>query len=341
MVTADKQAQDPIQYPFYPMPDLSDEMFLAVCKANAIEAWDLLSRLRNRIAFAGRTAQIRADASQRNTIHVGYHTLSKLSGRDRKTLRRMFRSLEALGLVSIRQPQVSFTLDVKTGLIARRQHGRCQPVEITMIVTDAVMRPTKAIKERKALGENFPRDLEVGGKISTSAGGNISTTSLVPLLISIPAQTSGIGDGVAMPSSAAAEGAGHSAGKGSREEGELPALEATADPDTASTPSWTFAQGKSSRQPQNDKGDARRRKYDNDQDDGSSMPLGDAFSNKRFYRSASQLSQTDAEYDVWRRDQRAAAQRAASELAASAAAIKPTRALKAASGCRQAATAGV
>jgi len=340
MVTANKQAQDPIQYPFYPMPDLSDEMFLAVCKANAIEAWDLLSRLRNRIAFAGRTAQIRADASQRHTIHVGYHTLSKLSGRDRKTLRRMFRSLEALGLVSIRQPQVSFTLDVKTGLIARRQHGRCQPVEITMIVTDAVMRPTKAIKERQALGENFPRDLEVGGKISTSAGGNISTTSLVPLILSIPAQTNGIGDGVAMPSSAEEEGAGHSAGKGSREESEMPALEATADPDTASEPSWTFAQGKSSRPPQNDKGDGRRRQYDKDHDDGS-MPVGDSATKRRYYRSDSQQSMTDAEHDVWRRDQRAAAQRAASELAAAAAAIRPTRAKRAASECRQAATVGV
>ena len=352
MIAANTQAQEPIQYPYYPLPDLSDEMFTAVCKRRADTAWNTLGRLRNREAFAGSTAKIRKDANERHTIHVGYHTLAKLMARDRKTVRRMFRALEDLGLVRVRVPQQTFTLDPKTGLIARRQQGRCQPVEITMIVTDAAMRPSNAIKERKALGENFPRDLEVGGKNSTSAGGNISTTSLLPLNLSIAQPPDGHADGVGRPQAAEGEEDtdGLEAVEDSFEEGDVPAIEAIAGTDTDDTPSsWTFAQKaprstqaakdspKRSRTPKgsNDAGNGRR-----DAGDGN-RPAGEAAIKNRYYRSASQLSQTDAEYAAWRQERLAAAQTAASEAAAAVLAIRPTRAKMASSACRMAAAAGV
>ena len=147
-----------------------------------------------------------------------------------------------------------------------------------------------------------------------------------------------------MPSSAEEEGAGHSAGKGSREESEMPALEASADPDTASEPSWGYAASKDSRKLQNGKGDAERPwkpkagKDDAGRPEGS-MGLGESFVNRRFYRADSQKSMTDAEHDAWRRNQREEAKRAAAELAASLLAIRPEGAKRAANACRMAAAA--
>jgi len=151
-----------------------------------------------------------------------------------------------------------------------------------------------------------------------------------------------------MPSSAEEEeGAGHSAGKGSREKGELPAIEATAGADTDETSSWSYATSRASRQLQNATGEAKRpwtpktsKPATGDQwrPEGS-MPVGESFGSRRFYRADSQISQNDAEYDAWRQERRAAAQKAKEEAIAAVLAIKPTRALKAASGCRQAAAA--
>ena len=69
------------------------------------------------------------------------------------------------------------------------------------------------------------------------------------------------------------------------------------------------------------------------------MGLGESFGNRKFYRADSQQSMTDAEHDVWRRNQREQAKRAATELAASLLAIRPEGANRAASACRMASAA--
>ena len=347
MIAANTQAQEPIQYPYYPLPDLSDEMFTAVCKRRADTAWNTLGRLRNREAFAGSTAKIRKDANERHTIHVGYHTLAKLMARDRKTVRRMFRALEDLGLVRVRVPQQTFTLDPKTGLIARRQQGRCQPVEITMIVTDAAMRPSNAIKERKALGENFPRDLEVGGKNSTSAGGKNSTTSLPPLNLSIAQPPDGHADGVGRPQAAEGEEDtdGLEAVEDSLEKGDVPALEAIAGPDTDDTPSWGYAISKASRSIQNATGDAKRpwtpKTHTQASGEAKRPRDNEAPTPPKVWIDQYQIAPYRTPHEVQRMADAAAAKRAASELVAALPAIGPAGAKRSAKALRMAATAGV
>jgi len=158
----------------------------------------------------------------------------------------------------------------------------------------------------------------------------------------------GHAEGIGRPQAAEGEKdtAGLEAGEDSLEKGDVPAIEAIAGPDTDTTPSWGYATSKAPRSTQNATGEAKRPwtpkagKDDAGRPEGS-MPVGESFGSRRFYRADSQISQTDAEYNAWRQERREQAKRAASELVASLPAISPTRAKRAAKALRMAATAGV
>ena len=337
-------AKKPCAY-FFRMPDLSSETNAIISQASAWMAWTNIQQALWQQRRKG-SAESKV-AAELNRLHCGIRQLASNAGCDPGTMRRQCRRLARAGLIRIIEEVPQLVQHPVTGrLVSRKSKGPIKPVVIVVELRPEHLKPANAeeAKARLLAGQAWVQSAPTQStpEVQSAPTPEVQSapTSENPRELITEQPTNGIGDGVAMPSSAEEEGAGHSAGKGSREESEMPTLEATADPDTASEPSWTFAQGKSSRQPQNDKGEGRRRQYDKDQDDGS-MPVGDSATKRRYYRSDSQQSMTEAEHAAWRRDQRAAAQRAASELAAAAAAIRPTRAKRAASECRQAATVGV
>ena len=348
---------------YFRSPDLCSEANAVINKCKAKVAW---TAIHQGLWQQERTGSAEAEvAAQLNRLLCGIRQLAANEGVDVVTMRRQCRRLAAAGLIRIIEEVPQLVHHPVTGrLVSRKSKGPIKPVVIVVTLQPHHLKPTtaKEARARKAQEEAgiawwqsapkaWVRSAPTTGTLEVQCAPTTwvrsAPTSENSIEIKKEQPTSGIGDGVAMPSSSAAEeeGAGHSAGKCSREEGELPALEATAGADTDETSSWSYATSRASRQLQNATGDAKRpwtpktsKPATGDQwrPEGS-MPVGESFGSRRFYRSASQRSQTDAEYAEWRQER----QRAASELAASAAAIRPTRAERAASECRQAATAGV
>ena len=360
-------AKKPCAY-FFRMPDLSSETNAVITQASAWMAWTCIQQELWQQRRKGSEAS--KVAAELNRLHCGIRQLASHAGCTPGTMRRQCRRLARAGLIRIIEEVPQLVQHPVTGrLVSRKAKGPIKPVVIVVELRPEHLKPANAeeakarrlagkeAKARRLAGKAWVQPeptqstIEVKSEPTIEVKSEPTSESSIEFLKEEP--TNGIGDGVAMPSSAASEeeeGAGHSAGKCSREEGELPALEAIADPDTASEPSWTYAQGKESRSLQPATDEAKRswtpkpfRQATGDpwKKPEGSMPVGESFGSRRFYRADSQISQTDAEHDVWRQERRAAAQKAASELAASAAAIRPTRAERAASGCRQAATAGV
>ena len=350
-------AKKPCAY-FFRMPDLSSETNAVITQASAWMAWTGIQQALWQQRRKG-SAESKV-AAELNRLHCGIRQLASNAGCDPGTMRRQCRRLARAGLIRIVEEVPQLVQHPVTGrLVSRKSKGPIKPVVIVVELRPEHLKPANAeeAKARLLAGQAWVQSAPTQSDPEVQSAPipevQSAPTSENPRELITEQPTNGIGDGVAMPSSAASEeeeGAGHSAGKCSREEGELPALEAIADPDTASEPSWTYAQGKESRSLQPATDEAKRswtpkpfRQATGDpwKKPEGSMPVGESFGSRRFYRADSQISQTDAEHDVWRQERRAAAQKAASELAASAAAIRPTRAERAASGCRQAATAGV
>lgn len=345
-------AKKPCAY-FFRMPDLSSETNAIISQASAWMAWTGIQQALWQQRRKG-SAESKV-AAELNRLHCGIRQLASNAGCDPGTMRRQCRRLARAGLIRIVEEVPHLVQHPVTGrLVSRKSKGPIKPVVIVVELRPEHLKPANAeeAKARRLAGQAWVQSAPTQSELEVQSAPipevQSAPTSENPRELITEQPTNGIGDGVAMPSSAASEeeeeGAGHSAGKGSREEGELPALEAIAVADTASEPSWGYAASKDSRKLQNGKGEAERPwkpkagKGDAGRPEGS-MGLGESFGSRRFYRANSQISQTDAEYDAWRQERREEAKRAASELVASLPAISHTRAKRAAKACRMAAAA--
>ncbi len=341
-------AKKPCAY-FFRMPDLSSETNAIISHASAWMAWTGIQQALWQQRRKG-SAESKV-AAELNRLHCGIRQLASNAGCDPGTMRRQCRRLARAGLIRIVEEVPQLVQHPVTGrLVSRKSKGPIKPVVIVVELRPEHLKPANAeeAKARRLAGQAWVQsaptqsDLEVQSAPTPEV--QSAPTSENPRELITEQPPDGHADGVGRPQAAEEEKdtAGLEAGEESFEGGEVPALEATADPDTASEPSWGYAISKAPRSFRNGTGEAKRPwtpkagKDDAGRPEGS-MHVGESFGSRRFYRSASQRSQTDAEYAEWRQER----QRAASELAASAAAIRPTRAKRAASECRQAATAGV
>ncbi len=341
-------AKKPCAY-FFRMPDLSSETNAIISHASAWMAWTGIQQALWQQRRKG-SAESKV-AAELNRLHCGIRQLASNAGCDPGTMRRQCRRLARAGLIRIVEEVPQLVQHPVTGrLVSRKSKGPIKPVVIVVELRPEHLKPANAeeAKARRLAGQAWVQsaptqsDLEVQSAPTPEV--QSAPTSENPRELITEQPPDGHADGVGRPQAAEEEKdtAGLEAGEESFEGGEVPALEATADHDTASEPSWGYAISKAPRSFRNGTGEAKRPwtpkagKDDAGRPEGS-MPVGESFGSRRFYRSASQISQTDAEYAAWRQER----QKAASELAASAAAIRPTRAERAASECRQAATAGV
>ena len=342
-------AKKPCAY-FFRMPDLSSETNAIISQASAWMAWTGIQQALWQQRRKG-SAESKV-AAELNRLHCGIRQLASNAGCDPGTMRRQCRRLARAGLIRIVEEVPQLVQHPVTGrLVSRKSKGPIKPVVIVVELRPEHLKPANAeeAKARRLAGQAWVQSAPTQSELEVQSAPipevQSAPTSENPRELITEQPTNGIGDGVAMPSSAE-EGAGHSAGKGSREESEMPALEAIAGAETASEPSWGYAASKDSRKLQNATGEEKRPYTPKAGKDGAgrpegSMPVGESFGSRRFYRADSQISQTDAEYDAWRQCRREEAKRAASELIASLPAISPTRAKRAAKACRMAATAGV
>lgn len=341
-------AKKPCAY-FFRMPDLSSETNAVISHASAWMAWTGIQQALWQQRRKG-SAESKV-AAELNRLHCGIRQLASNAGCDPGTMRRQCRRLARAGLIRIIEEVPQLVQHPVTGrLVSRKSKGPIKPVVIVVELRPEHLKPANAeeAKARLLAGQAWVQsaptqsDLEVQSAPTPEV--QSAPTSENPKELITEQPPDGHADGVGRPQAAEEEKdtAGLEAGEESFEGGEVPALEAIAGADTASEPSWGYAISKAPRSFRNGTGEAKRPwtpkagKDDAGRPEGS-MPVGESFGSRRFYRSASQRSQTDAEYAEWRQER----QRAASELAASAAAIRPTRAERAASECRQAATAGV
>ena len=341
-------AKKPCAY-FFRMPDLSSETNAIITQASAWMAWTGIQQALWQQRRKG-SAESKV-AAELNRLHCGIRQLASNAGCDPGTMRRQCRRLARAGLIRIVEEVPQLVQHPVTGrLVSRKSKGPIKPVVIVVELRPEHLKPANAeeAKARRLAGQAWVQSAPTQSELEVQSAPipevQSAPTSNNSKEINTEQPPDGHADGVGRPQAAEVEEdtAGLEAGEESFEGGEVPALEAIAGADTASEPSWGYAASKASRKLQNGTRDSERPwtpkagKDDAGRPEGS-MPVGESFGSRRFYRSASQLSQTDAEYAEWRQER----QRAASELAASAAAIRPTRAKRAASECRQAATAGV
>ena len=341
-------AKKPCAY-FFRMPDLSSETNAVITQASAWMAWTGIQQALWQQRRKG-SAESKV-AAELNRLHCGIRQLASNAGCDPGTMRRQCRRLARAGLIRIVEEVPQLVQHPVTGrLVSRKSKGPIKPVVIVVELRPEHLKPANAeeAKARLLAGQAWVQSAPTQSDPEVQSAPipevQSAPTSENPRELITEQPTNGIGDGVAMPSSAEEEGAGHSAGKGSREEGELPAVSAIADPDTASEPSWGYAASKASRKLQNGTRDAERPwtpkagKDDAGRPEGS-MPVGDAATKRRYYRSYSQMNQTDAEFSAWLQNHQTAYEKAGDSLAAAAMRIQRERLEKAASGCRQAAAA--
>ena len=341
-------AKKPCAY-FFRMPDLSSETNAIISQASAWMAWTGIQQALWQQRRKG-SAESKV-AAELNRLHCGIRQLASNAGCDPGTMRRQCRRLARAGLIRIVEEVPQLVQHPVTGrLVSRKSKGPIKPVVIVVELRPEHLKPANAeeAKARRLAGQAWVQSAPTQSELEVQSAPipevQSAPISENPKELITEQPPDGHADGVGRPQAAEVEEdtAGLEAGEESFEGGEVPALEAIAGTDTASEPSWGYAISKAHRSFRNGTGEAKRPwtpkagKDDAGRPEGS-MPVGESFGSRRFYRSASQLSQTDAEYAEWRQER----QRAASELAASAAAIRPTRAKRAASECRQAATAGV
>ena len=352
---------------FFRSPDLCSEANAVLNAAKAKVAWTAIQQGLWQQRRKGTTeAKV---ASQMNRLTCGIRQLAANEGVDVVTMRRQCRRLAAAGFIRIIEEVPQLVHHPVTGrLVSRKSKGPIKPVVIVVTVQPYHRKPATAeeAKARKAEEEagtawwqSPPKawvrsapttgTLEVQCAPTTWVRSAPTSESLKEFKTKKPPD--GHADGFGRPQAAEGEKdtAGLEAGEYSLEKGDVPAVEAIAGTDTASEPSWGYATAKAPRSFQNATGEAKRpwtpkthtqASGDQWRPEGS-MPVGESFGSRRFYRADSQISQTDAEYAAWRQERLAAAQTAASEAAAAVLAIRPTRAKMAASGCRMAAsTAG-
>ena len=346
---------------FFRSPDLCSEANAVLNAAKAKVAW---TAIQQGLWQQRRTGTTQAKvASEMNRLVCGFHQLAANEGIDVGTMRRQCRRLAAAGFIRLEEDTPQMVHDPATGrIISRRGKGPAKPVVIVVTVRPEHLKPANSEEARSrkaALAQSAPIPevqnapqpiiLEVQNAPTPEVQNAPISEIFKELITEQPPD--GHADGFGRPQAAEGEKdtAGLEAGEYSLEKGDVPALEAIAGTETASEPSWGYATAKAPRSFQNATGDAKRpwtpkthtqASGDQWRPEGS-MPVGESFGSRRFYRADSQISQTDAEYAAWRQERLAAAQTAASEAAAAVLAIRPTRATMAAKACRMAATAGV
>jgi len=84
-----------------------------------------------------------AARSRQGTLFVGVRSLCRLSGKGRATIHRRLSYLEQHGFISTRVPGMQSIIDQKAGRIARKASGRIRPMEITVTLVPAQMRPKR------------------------------------------------------------------------------------------------------------------------------------------------------------------------------------------------------
>ena len=345
-------AKKPCAY-FFRMPDLSSETNAIISQASAWMAWTGIQQALWQQRRKG-SAESKV-AAELNRLHCGIRQLASNAGCDPGTMRRQCRRLARAGLIRIVEEVPQLVQHPVTGrLVSRKSKGPIKPVVIVVELRPEHLKPVNAeeAKARRLAGQAWVQSAPTQSELEVQS-------APIPEVQSAPTSdkfreirkeepTNGNGEGVAMPSSAASEeeeGAGHSAGKGSREEGELPALEATADPDTASEPSWGYATAKAPRSFQNATGEAKRpwTPKTHTQASGEAKRPWDneAPTPPKVWIDQYKIAPYRTPHEVQRMADAAAAKRAASELAAALPAIGPAGAKRAAKACRMAATAGV
>ena len=349
---------------FFRSPDLCSEANAVLNAAKAKVAWTAIQQgLWQQLRKGTTEAKV---ASQMNRLTCGIRQLAANEGVDVVTMRRQCRRLAAAGFIRILEEVPQLVHHPVTGrLVSRRAKGPIKPVVIVVTVQPHHLKPATAeeANSRKAEAKagtawwqlalrTWVRSAPTKGTrkvrgAPTTWVRSAPTSEIFKELIT-EQPPDGHADGFGRPQAAEGEKDtdGLEAVEDSFEKGDVPAVEAIAGTDTDNTPSWGYATSKAPRSTQNATGEAKRPwtpkagKDDAGRPEGS-MPLGESFGSRRFYRADSQISQTDAEYDAWRQGRREEAKRAASELVASLPAISPTRAKRAAKACRMAATAGV
>ena len=239
-------AKKPCAY-FFRMPDLSSETNAIISHASAWMAWTGIQQALWQQRRKGSPES--KVAAELNRLHCGIRQLASNAGCTPGTMRRQCRRLARAGLIRIVEEVPQLVQHPVTGrLVSRKSKGPIKPVVIVVELRPEHLKPANAEEAKarrlaaKAWVQPEPTQstLEVQSEPTLEVQSEPTSDKFIEIRKEEP--TNGIGDGVAMPSSAASEeeeGAGHSAGKCSREKGELPALEATADPDAASEPSWT------------------------------------------------------------------------------------------------------
>ena len=351
----------------FKMPDLCSEANAVINKCKAKVAWTAIQQGLWQQRRKGTTAA--KNASEMHHLLCGIRQLAANEGVDVVTMRRQCRRLAAAGFIRIIEEVPQLVHHPVTGrLVSRKSKGPIKPVVIVVTVQPYHRKPATAeeAKARKAEEEAgtawwqsppkaWVRSAPTTGTLEVQCAPTTwvrcapTSESLKEFKTKKPPD--GHADGFGRPQAAEGEKdtAGLEAGEYSLEKGDVPAVEAIAGTDTASEPSWGYATAKAPRSFQNATGEAKRpwtpkthtqASGDQWRPEGS-MPVGESFGSRRFYRADSQISQTDAEYAAWRQERLAAAQTAASEAAAAVLAIRPTRATMAAKACRMAATAGV
>ena len=343
---------------FFRSPDLCSEANAVINKSKSKVAW---TAIQQGLWQQRRTGTTQAKvASEMNRLVCGFHQLAANEGIDVGTMRRQCRRLAAAGFIRLEEDTPQMVHDPATGrIISRRGKGPAKPVVIVVTVRPEHLKPANSEEARSrkaALAQSAPIPevqnapqpiiLEVQNAPTPEVQNAPISENYKELITEQPPD--GHADGFGRPQAADGEKDtyGLEAVEDSLEKGDVPALEAIAGPDTDTTPSWGYAISKASSSIQNATGDAKRPwtpkagKDDSGRPEGS-MPVGESFGSRRFYRADSQISQTDAEYDAWRQGRREEAKRAASELVAALPAISPARAKRAAKALRMAATAGV
>ena len=82
-----------------------------------------------------------AARARMGTLLIGIRRLAQAAGKGRPTIRRRLAHLEKCGFISTRVPGMESVFDEKAGRIVRKAKGRVRPMEITLTLVPAQMRP--------------------------------------------------------------------------------------------------------------------------------------------------------------------------------------------------------
>ena len=103
-------------------------------KANSVERIATLRKSVERYTALAARARM-------GTLLIGIRRLAKAAGKGRPTIRRRLAHLEKCGFISTRVPGMETIFDEKAGRIVRKAKGRVRPMEITLTLVPAQMRP--------------------------------------------------------------------------------------------------------------------------------------------------------------------------------------------------------